>query len=231
MQLGCITNNLCVKLFEDVSGQKGKKGKWGKREKIPTRKGLKVGGAAAAFSLPYPRPKKKISINRAEQRATGGGDSAQLQPLSEIEECAVALVGIESRSATTRGLAEPSLESRQPEKRVSLQPSIAPPPFTSEDEEEEPHYSRESIEEEDNFPHLLAEDKEEEDDDQDIIPELLESAIVVLAGRGGMSLRPSALILKRHRDQAVLIRQRQGAIYCERRPYGGQVSEMCNRLL
>uniref|UniRef100_UPI00398F6BE2 uncharacterized protein n=1 Tax=Pristiophorus japonicus TaxID=55135 RepID=UPI00398F6BE2 len=85
--------------------------------------------------------KKKISINRSEQRRMGGG-SAQLQPLSEIEELAVALVGHDSRLVTTRGVAEPSLVSRQPDTVVSLQPSTPPAPsaaaaITSEEEEEE----------------------------------------------------------------------------------------------
>uniref|UniRef100_UPI00398E514E uncharacterized protein n=1 Tax=Pristiophorus japonicus TaxID=55135 RepID=UPI00398E514E len=55
--------------------------------------------------------RKKISINRAEQRRMGGC-SAQVQILSEYEELAVALVGPDSCSVTTHGVVESTLESR-----------------------------------------------------------------------------------------------------------------------
>uniref|UniRef100_UPI00398F5002 uncharacterized protein n=1 Tax=Pristiophorus japonicus TaxID=55135 RepID=UPI00398F5002 len=78
--------------------------------------------------------KTKISNNHSEQRCTGGG-TAQLQPLSDLEERAAALVGHESRSATTRGLAEPSYASRQPEMLVEV--AHAPAPTGGEEEQEE----------------------------------------------------------------------------------------------
>uniref|UniRef100_UPI00398ECAA4 myb-related transcription factor, partner of profilin-like isoform X2 n=1 Tax=Pristiophorus japonicus TaxID=55135 RepID=UPI00398ECAA4 len=56
--------------------------------------------------------RKKISINRSEQRRTGGS-SATVHILNEYEELAVALVGSESHSVMTHGVAEPTLESRE----------------------------------------------------------------------------------------------------------------------
>uniref|UniRef100_UPI00398E9F48 myb-related transcription factor, partner of profilin-like n=1 Tax=Pristiophorus japonicus TaxID=55135 RepID=UPI00398E9F48 len=70
--------------------------------------------------------RKKISINQREQCRTGGG-SAMFHALSGYEELAVALVGPESRSVTTRGVAEPTLDSRQVSV-VSMDTSTTPEP-------------------------------------------------------------------------------------------------------
>uniref|UniRef100_UPI00398EA965 uncharacterized protein n=1 Tax=Pristiophorus japonicus TaxID=55135 RepID=UPI00398EA965 len=63
--------------------------------------------------------RRRLSINPSK----GGrwGDIAQLQPLKSIEERALVLVGRESRAITTRGLAESSHASRDPDTLVLVQ--------------------------------------------------------------------------------------------------------------
>uniref|UniRef100_UPI00398EC94E uncharacterized protein n=1 Tax=Pristiophorus japonicus TaxID=55135 RepID=UPI00398EC94E len=79
------------------------------------------------------KPEKKTSINHCEQCRTGGG-CVMLQSLSAYEVLAVALVGPESRSVTTRGVAESTFESRQ---QMSVESSTDPSGTSQEEEPEE----------------------------------------------------------------------------------------------
>uniref|UniRef100_UPI00398E9065 uncharacterized protein n=1 Tax=Pristiophorus japonicus TaxID=55135 RepID=UPI00398E9065 len=108
-------------------------------------------GAAAIGGIL--KTKRKLSNNRREQRRTGGG-SAQLQQLSEIEECVAALVGADSRLATTRGVAEPTHASRHlaPEAQreaLATAPATLEVLMTTGGEEEHETTEPEEMEEED----------------------------------------------------------------------------------
>uniref|UniRef100_UPI00398F1530 uncharacterized protein n=1 Tax=Pristiophorus japonicus TaxID=55135 RepID=UPI00398F1530 len=155
--------------------------------------------------------RKMISMNNREQRRTGKG-SAILHTLTAYEELAVALVGPESHSVTSRGVAEPTLETCQVVVESLESTAIEPSPTSQEaEEEEEPLQTPAAV--------LHQEEEEEE-------PEEEEEFFLWV----GNNLRPARLRWKKHRDQAVSRWRRQGASHCKRRLHGGPVSVASNRL-